>query len=211
MKALTLTTLVLLAITASPVSANLVANSSFEAPITYDGAPFVGSWEGFNGGAGSSSANSLLNPRTGSQSLQLGITNTINTFAGAFQDIPALTPGTEYTFSGWHMTPSTPFDVGVEYRIEWRNSGTATEVARTPNQTTAPTASYSLFSLTAAAPVGADTARIVYAIQSFGGGATHNGLAFIDDISFVAIPEPSSMALLGLGGLALLALRRRQS
>jgi hypothetical protein len=32
--------------------------------------------------------------------------------------------------------------------------------------------------------------------------------AFIDDVA-VAVPEPSSIALLGLGGLALLARRRK--
>jgi hypothetical protein len=99
--------------------------------------------------------------------------------------------------------------VGAELRIEWRNSGSNTEVSRTPNSTPVPTSAYSEFGLTAAVPAGADTARLVYAIQSFGPGATDSGIAFVDDVSFAVIPEPSTMALLGLGTLALVIRRRR--
>lgn len=187
-----------------------VANPGFEDPITSDGPPFVGSWEGFNGG-GASAGNSILLPRTGLQSLGLSITTTANTFAGAFQDIPSLVSGTDYTFGGWHVTTSNPLDVGVEVRIEWRNAGSNTEISRTLNLTPVPGAAYSPFSLTAAVPAGADTARLVYAIQSFGPGATHNGTVFVDDISFSAVPEPSSLILSGVGGLALITMRRRRA
>src|SRR3954452_8728717 len=162
-----LVALVIMAISASRVSAaNLLANPGFESPVTSDGPPFVGSWEAFNGGAGSSSNNSTVTPRSGAQDLELAISNTTNTFAGAFQDVQGLVPGQIATWSGWHQTPSNPFDVGVEFRIEWRNSVTDLEVGRTPNSTTNPGATYSQFSLTAAVPVGANTARVVYAIQS---------------------------------------------
>jgi hypothetical protein len=189
-------------------SQNLIVNSGFEDPITTDGPPFVGFWEGFTG-AGATVGNSTLFPRSGAQSLRLSIDNTPDTFAGAFQDIVGLTSGIQYTFSGWHATPSSPFDVGVELRIEWRNSGSNTEVSRTPNSTPVPGAAYSEFSLTAAVPVGADTARLVYAIQSFGPGATDTGISYVDDVSFTVIPEPSTLSLLGLGALAL-AIRRRR-
>src|SRR5260221_12290416 len=139
-KLLTLTTVSLLSMAASAVAQ--VANPSFEDPITFDGAPFVGSWEGFAGG-GASAANSTLHPYTGLQSLMLTISTTANTFAGAFQDI-AVVAGTDYTFGGWDMTTSNPLDLGVEIRIEWRNS--TSEVARTPNLTPVPLSSYSAFS-----------------------------------------------------------------
>jgi hypothetical protein len=205
-----LSALASLALAASPVCANLLVNEGFEDPVTTDGAPFVGFWEAFNAGAGSSSANSALMPRTGLQSLELSILSTDNSFAGAFQDVTGLTPGMEYIFSGWHATTSSPLDLGTEVRIEWRESVGGTEISRTPNSTPIPGASYSPFDLTAAVPVGADTARLVYAIQTFGAEPGNNGTVFIDDMSFVAVPEPSSLILAGIGGLALVVLQRRR-
>jgi hypothetical protein len=186
--------------------AELLANPGFEQPITTDGAPFVGSWEGFSG-TGGLAANSNNSPRSGNAHLLLSITNTDNTFAGVFQDVPGLAPGSPVTFSGYHRTPSNPLDLGVEVRIEWRNSVTNAEISRTPNSTTVPTASYTPFSLSATVPAGADTARVVYAIQSFGPEPTNNGVVFVDDVSFV--PEPSAGVLVGFG-VCLAGMRRRR-
>ena len=211
MKPLALSAVLLFSLTTSTFAANLLVNASFEDPITQDGPPFVGFWEGFNGGPGSSAANSAVMPRSGLQSLGLSILNTDNTFAGAFQDVSGLLSGTEYTFGGWHATPSSPLDLTAEVRIEWRNSVSNTEVSRTPNLTPVPSAVYSPFSLTAAVPAGADTARLVYAIQTFTGGPSNNGIVYVDDMSFTIVPEPSSIAMLSVGGLASLAFRRRQA
>jgi hypothetical protein len=139
--------------------------------------------------------------------LELSIQGVDNAFAGAFQDIPIL-GGLQYTFSGWALTPSNPLGLGVEARIEWRNSVSNTEISRTPNFTTAPGGSWTLFNLPAVAPGGADIARIVYAVQTFGTEPSNTGIVYLDDVMFV--PEPSALALLGLGGLVLTALRRRQ-
>lgn len=201
--------LALAALSASQASANLLANPSFEDPITSDGPPFVGSWEGFQG-PGALASNGNASPRSGLQELNLVIDNTNNTFTGAFQDVPGLTAGTPVIFSGWHKKGSNPADVGVEIRIEWRNSGSNSEITRTPNLTDAPGNDYIPFTLPSIVPAGADTARVVYAIQTFGGepGPTNTGLVYVDDVSLV-IPEPMSIALCGLGGLALLFVRRR--
>ena len=190
-------------------AANLFADPGFESPITSDGPPFVGSWEGFAGGGVSSAANSGVMPHSGAMHVDLSLSTT-NTFAGVFQDIPNLTPGSTATFGVWHMTPSSPLDLGVEIRIEWRNSVSNTEVSRTPNSTPVPTSQYTPFSLMAVVPAGADTARAVYAIQSFSTNPLGNGTVFIDDFSFV-VPEPAALALVGLGGLGLAGgLRRRR-
>lgn len=193
---------------ASASAQNLLANPSFEDPITYDGPPFVGSWEGFSGGAGAGAGNSADSPRTGLLSLNMNIVATDNTFAGAFQDVPNLVPGTEATFGAWYRTPSNPFDVGFEARIEWRNSVTNTEISRTPNFSTPPSNAYAPFSITALVPAGADSARVVFAVQSFGPEPTNTGIVYVDDASFV-VPEPASMGL--LAGAGLIAVRRRRA
>lgn len=205
-----LTIILSLSLAASAGAANLVVNGGFEDPVTSDGPPFVGFWEALNGGAGSSSGNSATLPRTGLQSLELSIVNTDNTFAGAFQDV-AVVSGLEYTLSGWHTSLSSPLDLDAEIRIEWRDSVGNTEVSRTPNLSPVPTSVYSLFELTAEVPAGADTARLVYAIQTFTGGPSNNGTVYVDDISFALVPEPSSLILLGVGGLALVLMRRRRA
>lgn len=192
---------------ANQAAANQFVDPSFENQITYDGPPFLGSWEGFNAGAGSEAINGTVMPRTGTLHLSLSIFGVDNAFAGAFQDV-AVTAGSNYTFSGWHKTPSNPLDLGVEARIEWRNAGSNSEISRTPNLTTAPTSDYSQFMLSGVAPAGADLARVVYAIQTFGGEPTNTGTVFVDDVSFV-VPEPASVGLAAIAGFALLATRRR--
>jgi hypothetical protein len=206
MKPLLLSAALMLSFTVSTFAQNLLVNGGFEDPITSDGAPFVGFWEGFNN-TGGSAANSSLQPRTGVQSLGLSIINTPNAFAGAFQDVTGLTSGTDYIFNGFHVTSSSPLSLGVEIRIEWRNS--SGEVSRTPNSTPVPGMTYSPWSLQATAPVGADTARVVYAVQSFSTAPLGNGNVFVDDVSFTVVPEPSSMALLALGALGMMVWRRR--
>jgi hypothetical protein len=140
--------------------------------------------------------------------LNVAITNTANTFAGAFQDVP-VSAGSPTVFSVWHMSPSNPLDLGVEIRIEWRNSVSNTEISRTPNSTPVPTNVYTQFSLPATVPAGVDIARVVYAIQTFGGGPTHNGSVFVDDTSFEVVPEPATIGLVGLGAIGCVTLGRR--
>jgi hypothetical protein len=191
-------------------AANLLADPSFEDPnlYTHDGPPFIGSWEGFNGSALSSSVNDTLSPRTGQRDAHLNITASNNDFSGFFQDV-LVTAGVSYTWSGFHKSVNlNPADYVTEVRFEWRNSVSNTEVSRNQILPIA-TSVYSPFSVTAVAPVGADTARVVYAIQTFSDTGTLNtGDVFVDDVSLTAVPEPSTLAVLSLGGLA--ALRRRR-
>jgi hypothetical protein len=212
------TTLVLLAALAAIamsgkklVAQNLLTDPSFENPalFTADGPPFVGSWEAFNGGAGTFAIDDTASPRTGTHDAHLSIAATNNSFAGFFQDVP-VTPGVLYTYSGFHQSSNlNPVDYVSEVRFEWRNSVSNTEVSRNQILPIA-LAQYTPFSLTFAAPAGADTARVVYAIQTFSDTGTSNtGNVFVDDLSLTGVPEPSAIGLAGLGGLALLRRRRK--
>lgn len=198
--------LTLMSSTAS--AANLLANPGFDDPITFEGTQFVGSWEGFSGGANALAANSASSPRSGAMHLILSITNADNTFAGAFQDVVGLVPGQPAVFSGWHKAVG-PLQADPEFRIEWRNSITNQEVSRTNAPLPTLTADYAPFSLAAPVPPGADTARVVYAIQTFSGPPGNSAIVFIDDTSF-DVPEPATMMLCAAGGLVLAIGRRRR-
>ena len=118
---------VLVALAVTLLAANFAAanftNPGFESPITSDGPPFVGFWEGFSSAGTGSAANSSTTPRTGAMAVNLGLTAG-NAFAGVFQDIPNLVPGFPVSFGGWHRTTGTaPINLGVEVRIEWREFG----------------------------------------------------------------------------------------
>ena len=187
---------------------NLLVNPSFEDPITFDGASFVGFWEGFSGGDApvtASAANSLITPRTGTMSVDLTIGGSVNNFAGVFQDV-AVSPGDPVTYTGWHRSPSSPLDVITEVRIEWKladgnNNGSSGNIF--------PVASsgYTQFSLMSVAPANTAFARVVYAIQTFTDGASHTGTIYIDDFS-ATVPEPTALSLLGVGAVAVLRRRR---
>lgn len=188
---------------------NLLANAGFEDPISGDGPPFVGSWETFSADANQDTGadiarNSTAMPRSGAQSLELIIDNTANVFAGLFQDVDGLSGGQEVTFSGWHK--SLAGSGGIEIRIEWRDSINDVEISRTSNFVPTPGSEYELFEFDSVVAAGADTARIVYAIQSFGGVADQ--LIYVDDTSFVVIPAPGALALVGLGGIVCTRRRR---
>jgi hypothetical protein len=207
---LTLGSLALLSLACSSASAatNLLANPGFEAPVTTDGPPFVGSWEAFNGSAGSGSGNAAVAPHSGQQHLNMNITNSDNDFAGAFQEVSGLVAGQTVTWEGFHMSPTTSgLDIVTEIRIEWRAG--VNGAGATPNQNPIPTGAYAPFSMTTTVPAGVDGARVVYAIQSFTNpGVLNTGTVYLDDVSFSIAPEPTSIAALGAASV-LLRRRRR--
>ncbi|QDV74002.1 hypothetical protein [Botrimarina mediterranea] len=197
---------ILSAVGLSAHAANLLVDPGFEDPasLTFDGAPFVGTWEGFNNGGANTTALSGTNPRTGASSLDLFLGDA-NGFAGAFQEVPAF-EGAEVTFTGWHALATGSVAGGTEVRIEFVDAG-GVEVGRTGNLAPSLTAdgNYESFIQSGIAPAGTAGARAVYAIQSFGAGLTQN--VFVDDLSMTVIPEPAAV-LLALLGLAPLTRRR---
>lgn len=210
MKLNTATKLALLgALTTAPAMAFTLADAGFEgiAGLVDDGNG-VGKWNPFTNGPPNGFSVSGAAPRTGAQSLRLELAG-VNGFAGVFQDVPVLA-GESFTLSGWHSLQSGSAG-GSEIRIEFRDSIGNVEVSRTANL--APTiggAAYEEFSLTDTVPAGADTARVVYAVQSF--GAPVPQIVHVDDLLVsgpAVVPEPTGamLVLMGFGGLAL---RRRR-
>ena len=82
------------------------------------------------------------------------------------------------------MTASDPQYVGVEIRIEWRDSVADIEISRTANLSPSLTGAYQEFEITSTVPDGADTARLVYAIQSFSVSPLGDVIVYVDDMSF---------------------------
>lgn len=196
------------ALALTPASAFTLANPGFESGPLVDDGSGVGKWLPFNNGGTNMTLLSTANPRSGQQSLRLEL-GSPNGFAGVFQDVPVLAGG-EVIFAGWNSLASGVTG-GSEVRIEFLDSVANAEVSVTSNLIPSfSSATYEEFSLSATVPAGADTARLVYAIQSFGAGVPQ--VVDVDDITVsgsAVIPEPSAsmMALLGLLGVAL---RRRR-
>lgn len=198
-------TALLLAVSTS--SAAMLTDPGFEDPasLTFDGAPFEGSWEGFNNGGANTTAYGSTNPRSGASALELFLGDPSG-FAGAFQQVPA-SAGNEVIFSGWHALGSGSVAGGTEIRIEFVD-GTGAEVGRTGNLAPALTADgqYVSFSQSGVAPAGTAGARVVYAIQSFGASVPQT--VYVDDVGVTVIPEPATALLAGLAGVALIGRRR---
>ncbi len=185
--------------------ANLLVNPGFEDPVTSDGAPFVGSWEAFIA-PGSAAFNSSTDPLSGLQHLELVIPGTADLYAGVFQDVEGMASGQQATFSGWAKNVGQDTG-GVEIRIEWRDSVNNVEVSRTPNLTPVFTSQYTQWSLAGAVPAGADTARVVFAIQSFVGALDQT--VYVDGTSLTVPDGGATLALLGFGLVGVIAVRRR--
>lgn len=190
----------------------LFSNNDFEGPFG-TGDVTEANWNSFAGGGAVGAGTNTSNPLSGLVHGQIEIAGEGNSFAGLQQET-AVTVGDSYTFS-FFGEQDAGLDVGVEFRIEWRDAANVeipgTRVDQGINFAGFGT-SYSQFSVSGTAPAGAVTGRAVIALQSFQGGT--QGLVRIDDTSFLgpaaAIPEPTALAMLGLGGLGL-AVRRRRS
>ena len=177
---------------------------------------FFDAFEGFSGGPNSGVGLDTTNPFAGASHATVSIMGDDNSFAGLFGTI-AVMPGDMVTAGIYHLTPDTgAFGAGAEFRIEFHNDDNGGEVGRVDNNVI-PGNAYTLNSVSGVVPAGANQARLVYALQTFGGepdgGASSTGTVFLDNASLAVtqVPEPAALGLVGIAvaGLAIFRRRRR--
>jgi hypothetical protein len=194
--------LVTIALGASQAAAqNQLANPGFELPTTTTTS--MGNWFRFGSGAQGTSNDSTAMPHTGLGHIDL-VTAAANQFAGVFQLLPVpVSPGQSVTFTGWHKSTVSPYAATSEIKIEWTGAPQNRFDILTLGT------DYEQFTHIGVAPAGTTGATITYAISSFGAGQGE-AQVYVDDLSAIVSPEPTTAVLLGVGLMGLVHIRRRK-
>ena len=209
-------------------AANLLANPGFDNPAGFTANPITVAgvnqgWATFGGGG--SSAPSDMSASTDSplsapgallESLNPG--NNWNP-AGAYQIVTGITPGQTYTFSIWGLTDTgkAGYATGILIQLGFEDAAlSGANSVENPGGTVGingnfPTLdTWTKYSVSATAPAGT-TDAIVYAMFQDNNSAVAVENMYFDNGSLTLAPEPSTLALLGLGLAAPFILRRRKA
>ena len=174
----------------------LAINPSFEDPIGELG-DFLPGWNPFAGpdslpeDSETTATVSTIAPLTESTHGLAQIRGDENAFAGFVQQIDNIVPGEDYTFSFSARSEGVDLEgINAEFRIEYVDAQGVFVIGQFANNAEiVATDTYTSFTQTNTAPLGAVNLRAVIAIQSFGGGAdgsnSNNGALFIDDTSII--------------------------
>ena len=206
-----------------------LANGGFENPSGFTANPITVAgvnqgWATFTGGGSftgpTNMFSSVYSPHSGSSSLleSLNPGNNWNP-AGAYQIISGITPGQKYTFDIWALTDTTltaPNGVLVQLGFEDAALSGANSVENPGNTVginglVPALGTWTMYSVSATAPAGTSDAIVYAMFQDNNSAVGVENLYFDDAVLVTAAPEPSTLALLGMGLAAPFFLRRRKA
>ncbi len=221
-----------LAISSATAQPNLVVDPNFAGPGTANPITVTGvnqGWALFNGASSASFAGnmpaSIYSP-LGSPAVTTALLETANVGnnwnpAGAYEIVTGITPGQTYTFSIWGLTDtandafSATAGLLIQLGFETSALGGASTVENPGNVVginaalPAVQGVWTEYSVSATAPAGYTDAIMYNMFQDNGSTAATENM-YYDNASLVAAPEPTTLALAGLGGMSLLSLIRRR-
>lgn len=218
--------------TATTQAQNLVVDPNFAGPGTANPITVAGvdqGWALFNGASSASFSDmgaSIYYP-LGYPTVTTALLETANVGnnwnpAGAYEIVSGITPGQTYTFSIWGLTDTAndayASTAGLLIQLGFETSalGGVSSVENPGGSVNIdaalPTTQgvWTEYSVTATAPAGY-TDAIMYNMFQDNNGATATENMYYDGASLVAAPEPTTLALAGLGGMSLLSLIRRRN
>lgn len=119
--------------------------------------------------------------------------------------------GTSYNFSFEAKNPLKSGGANPQWDIFWLNALNNPVGAPVFQSFSSVGSSYTLVTnaVTLTPPVGATQVTVGW-IQAVGAGATDHWVTQIDDVSFTAVPEPTTMMLVGFGLFGAVALGRKR-
>jgi hypothetical protein len=167
-----------------------------------------------SGGAFALATRTNLTPHAGSFDLYLeGIGSPGAPNIDVRSDFIPVTFGTSYNFSFWAKNTLKLGGANPQWDIFWYDAANLPVGAPTFVSFSSVGSSYTLVTnaITITPPSALAVKATVGWIQAVGAGVGDHWITQIDDVSFTAVPEPTTLSLVGLGVIGLLGLRRRKA